>query len=115
MLSTDCFSDFNQLICYLWNLQDLETLAKNAIPKGIALGRDLDLTQPLGKIYQFSLVQLPDINLFSIDLLDEFQLMDRIQEMAKKNKVWRSFIGMGYYNCHVPHPILRNLFENPGW
>ncbi|XP_057374547.1 glycine dehydrogenase (decarboxylating), mitochondrial-like [Daphnia carinata] len=73
--------------------KDLETLTKNAIPKDIELGRDLHLTEPL----------------------DEYQLMERVQELAKQNKVWRSYIGMGYYNCHVPHPILRNLFENPGW
>ena len=32
-----------------------------------------------------------------------------------KNKLWRSYIGMGYYNTVMPHTILRNLFENPGW
>ena len=32
-----------------------------------------------------------------------------------KNKLWRSYIGMGYYNTLMPHTILRNLFENPGW
>ena len=41
--------------------------------------------------------------------------MERIQTLANQNQVWRTYIGMGYYNCHVPHPILRNLFENPGW
>ena len=30
-------------------------------------------------------------------------------------KVWRSYIGMGYYNTCIPHTILRNMFENPGW
>lgn len=47
--------------------------------------------------------------------VDEYQLIDRIKAIADQNQVWRTFIGMGYYNCHVPHPILRNLFENPGW
>ena len=32
-----------------------------------------------------------------------------------KNKLWRSYIGMGYYNTVMPHTIMRNLFENPGW
>lgn len=35
--------------------------------------------------------------------------------MAQKNKIWRSYIGMGYHNCYVPHTIMRNIFENPGW
>lgn len=46
---------------------------------------------------------------------DEHEVIERIRKIAKKNQVWRSYIGMGYYNCYVPHPILRNIFENPGW
>jgi hypothetical protein len=49
------------------------------------------------------------------NVTDEYQLTEQIQALANQNQVWRSYIGMGYYNCHVPHPILRNLFENPGW
>ncbi len=37
------------------------------------------------------------------------------REMAGKNKVFKSYIGMGYYNTHTPPVILRNLLENPGW
>ncbi len=35
--------------------------------------------------------------------------------MAKKNKVYKNFIGMGYYGTHLPPVIQRNVLENPGW
>eukprot|EP00918_Siedleckia_nematoides_P076223 GHVU01166656.1.p1 GENE.GHVU01166656.1~~GHVU01166656.1.p1 ORF type:complete len:1001 (+),score=107.80 GHVU01166656.1:245-3004(+) len=47
--------------------------------------------------------------------LDEAELIKRMQTIAKKNKVWRSYIGLGYHNCSVPTTILRNILENPGW
>ena len=37
------------------------------------------------------------------------------REMASKNKVYKTYIGMGYYNTHIPNVILRNVLENPGW
>ena len=46
---------------------------------------------------------------------DEHDLIDRARKIASQNEIWRSYIGMGYHNCHVPHPIMRNIFENPGW
>ena len=47
--------------------------------------------------------------------VSEHALIQRIQGIANKNKIWRSYIGMGYYNTCIPHTILRNMFENPGW
>ena len=47
--------------------------------------------------------------------LTESQMIEHMKNLASKNKVFKSFIGMGYYNTHVPPVILRNIMENPGW
>lgn len=47
--------------------------------------------------------------------LGENEILDTLYNIASKNKIWRSYIGMGYYNCSVPQPIARNLLENAGW
>lgn len=45
----------------------------------------------------------------------ENEILESLQKIASKNKIWRSYIGMGYYNCSVPPAIQRNLLENSGW
>ncbi|KAJ1723694.1 glycine decarboxylase subunit P [Coemansia erecta] len=47
--------------------------------------------------------------------LAERELLAHLQEIAQKNKVFRSFIGTGYTDVVVPKVILRNILENPGW
>ncbi|HVL77535.1 MAG TPA: aminomethyl-transferring glycine dehydrogenase, partial [Noviherbaspirillum sp.] len=45
----------------------------------------------------------------------EPEVLDELRRIASKNKVYKSFIGMGYYDTHTPPVILRNLLENPAW
>lgn len=73
--------------------KSLNELTEKAVPKNIQLNRDLNLVQPLS----------------------EHELIEKIRSIANKNEIWRSYIGMGYHNCYVPHTIQRNIFENPGW
>jgi glycine dehydrogenase len=47
--------------------------------------------------------------------LSEQEYLNHINELAQKNKVFKSFIGMGYNETIVPSVILRNILENPGW
>lgn len=47
--------------------------------------------------------------------LTEAQMIEHMQKLASKNKVFKSYIGMGYYNTFVPPVILRNIMENPAW
>jgi glycine dehydrogenase len=45
----------------------------------------------------------------------EAQVLASLRQIAAKNRVYRSFIGMGYYGTHTPNVILRNVMENPAW
>src|SRR5580704_15063336 len=71
----------------------LDELIEDTVPNSIRLRRPLDL--PPAKT--------------------EHELLEAAHEIAGKNEVWRSFIGMGYSDCVTPPVILRNVLENPGW
>ncbi|XP_050454391.1 glycine dehydrogenase (decarboxylating), mitochondrial isoform X1 [Cataglyphis hispanica] len=77
----------------LIGFKSLDELTEAAVPVKILRKGDLNIDEPV----------------------TEYDLMKRVTKISEKNDVWRSYIGMGYHNCCVPHTIMRNIFENPGW
>ncbi len=47
--------------------------------------------------------------------LSETAALKELREIARRNRIFKSYLGMGYSDCHVPAVILRNILENPGW
>ncbi len=47
--------------------------------------------------------------------ISEQEYLEELRKVAAKNKVYKTYIGQGYYNTITPSVILRNVFENPGW
>ncbi len=82
-----------ELMLKVIGADSLEQLINETIPASIRLPRPMNL--PAG--------------------LNEFEYLNHIKALASKNKVFKSYIGMGYYNTITPGVILRNIFENPGW
>lgn len=71
----------------------MEELIDQTIPRSIRLKNELNL--PVAKT--------------------EYKFLHDFKKLAQRNKIYRSYIGTGYYNCVVPAVILRNILENPGW
>ena len=74
-------------------LDSVDQLIDKTIPEDIRLADGLDLEEGLS----------------------EFEFLNHMRKLGAKNKIFKSYIGMGYYNTIVPPVILRNVFENPGW
>jgi glycine dehydrogenase len=49
------------------------------------------------------------------DALSEFEYLNAVKKIGEQNKVFRTYIGKGYYGTITPSVILRNIFQNPGW
>ena len=87
--------------------------------------RETDLQHMLKTVGVDSLEQLvyetlpDDIRLKApLDLepeMSEYEYLNHIHELGNKNKVFKSYIGLGYHAAVVPAVIQRNVFENPGW
>ena len=74
----------------------------------------------VGSLDELSDTTLPESIRFEGDLnvggpVTEAQALADLKAVAAKNRVFRSYIGMGYSGTHTPGVILRNLLENPGW
>ncbi|AKH17760.1 aminomethyl-transferring glycine dehydrogenase [Deinococcus soli (ex Cha et al. 2016)] len=74
----------------------------------------------VGSLDELSDTTLPESIRFTGDLnvggpVTEAHALADLKAVAAKNKVFRSYIGMGYSGTHTPGVILRNMLENPGW
>jgi len=72
---------------------DLGTLVNKTVPSTIRMQHELNLPAAMS----------------------EHQYLQHIKEVSLQNKVYKNYIGQGYYDTIVPSVILRNVFENPGW
>ena len=74
-------------------LSSIEELIDQTIPSSIRLNKKMDLPKAM----------------------NESELIDHMKTIGRKNKNYRSYIGLGYYNTILPGVIQRNILENPGW
>jgi glycine dehydrogenase len=73
--------------------KNIDELIDAAVPKNIRFGETLNL--PAAR--------------------NEHAALAELKKIAARNQIFRSFIGMGFYDCITPAVIQRNIFENPGW
>ena len=73
--------------------KNLDDLISKTVPEKILLKEDLSIGDPNS----------------------EYKALRKLKDISKKNKVYSSFIGMGYYGTYTPYVIIRNILENPGW
>ncbi len=86
-------ADEIQQMLAVMGISSLDRLIEQTLPHSIRISRPLNLPEPLS----------------------EYEALAKLKEIASKNQIFRSFIGMGYYNSITPPVIGRNILENPGW
>ncbi len=74
-------------------VESLDQLITETIPDDIRLQNSLSLDTPLS----------------------EYEYLNHIEALSKKNRVFKSYIGLGYHEAILPSVIKRNILENPGW
>ncbi len=74
-------------------VESLEQLIDETVPQSIRLSQKLEIDSPIS----------------------EYKFIDHLKKIAQKNKVFKSYIGLGYHPTHTPAVIQRNILENPGW
>ena len=74
-------------------LPSLDALVQATVPEQIRISRSLNLPTALS----------------------EEVMLGKLREIGTQNQLYRSFIGMGYYDCLTPPVIVRNILENPAW
>ncbi len=85
-------SDLPQMLETI-GVENLEQLIFETIPDDIRLKSDLDLPEGIS----------------------EHEFLNHVQKLSEKNKVFKTYIGLGYHESLTPSVIKRNILENPGW
>src|SRR5437867_6264080 len=74
-------------------VESLDALVDATVPESIRLRRPLEIPERAS----------------------EYRVLAELREIASRNQVFRSYVGMGYHDCITPPVIQRNILENPGW
>src|SRR5690554_3498198 len=85
-------NDLNTMLSTI-GVSSIDQLIYETFPDGIRLKKPLDLPAAMS----------------------EYEYYQHIVALGNKNKIFKSYIGLGYHPTVVPAPIQRNIFENPGW
>ncbi|MBF8150328.1 aminomethyl-transferring glycine dehydrogenase [Winogradskyella sp. F6397] len=86
-------SDQQQAMLDTLGVKNIEQLVTETIPDNIRLENDLNLDAALS----------------------EQEYLSHINQLSEHNKIYKTYIGLGYYPTNLPAVIQRNILENPGW